>query len=282
MNGFGEISERLRRSTVGVRPAEGGSGGGSGVAWRGDGLVITNAHVARTERVLIETWDGRRLGARVAARDPRRDLAAVRLDAGELAPAEHGDSAALRPGELVIAVGNPLGFSGALSTGVVHGVGPLRGLGARRWVQADVRLMPGNSGGPLADAHGRVVGINTMIAGRLALAVPSNTVREFLERGASPMLGVALQPVAVDFDRQRILGLLVVGLEPASAAEAASLIVGDVLLAADGRRFRSPDDLSDAIQTAAGGVLRLEFLRGDRRRAREVAVRFEERRAMAA
>ena len=95
-------------------------------------------------------------------------------------------------GELVIAVGNPLGFIGALTTGVVHSL-PNR----KRWLAADVRLAPGNSGGPLADAQGRVIGINTMIAGGLALAVPSNAVGEFLSGRAArgPVLGVTLQPV---------------------------------------------------------------------------------------
>jgi serine protease Do len=182
----------------------------------------------------------------------------------------------------VIAIGNPLGFSGALSTGVVHAVGRLRGLGARNWVQADVRLMPGNSGGPLADAGGRVVGINTMIAGGLALAVPSNTVAEFLARGASPGLGVVLQPVTVALEGRRSAGLVVLSVDRASAAAEASMLIGDVLIGAEGRRFSSPDDLAEAIEARAGAVLRLEFLRGDRRQVREVAVRLETRRAMAA
>lgn len=278
MTGFGEIAERLRRSTVTVRePGERG-GAGSGVIWRSDGLLVTNAHVARSERPQIELWDGRRYDGELEARDPRRDLASLRVNAPDLTPVEAGDSASLRAGELVIAVGNPLGFSGALSTGVVHAVGRLRGLGARNWVQADVRLMPGNSGGPLADARGRLVGINTMIAGGLALAVPSNTVAEFVAGGVSPGLGVVLQPVRVG----RSLGLLVLNVDRASAAASASMLAGDVLVGAEGREFRSADDLAEAIEAQAGGVLRLEFLRGDRRQVREVAVRLEGRRAMAA
>lgn len=279
MTGFGEIGEQLRRSTVAVRA---GRGGGSGVIWSGDGLIVTNAHVARSERTEIELWDGRRLEGEVETRDPRRDLASVRVEARGLPSVEAGDSSALRPGELVIAIGNPLGFSGALSTGVVHAVGRLRGLGARNWVQADVRLMPGNSGGPLADAGGRVVGINTMIAGGLALAVPSNTVAEFLARGASPGLGVVLQPVTVALEGRRSAGLVVLSVDRASAAEEASMLIGDVLIGAEGRRFSSPDDLAEAIEARAGAVLRLEFLRGDRRQVREVAVRLETWRAMAA
>ena len=185
--GFGEAAEKLRRSTVQVtQDTRRERGSGSGVIWTDDGVIVTNAHVARDDRSRVTLWDGRAFDAAVIARDPRRDLASLRIAASDLERANAGDSGALRAGELVLAVGNPLGFIGALTTGVVHGFGPMRGLGRQNWVQASIRLAPGNSGGPLADAHGRVVGINTMvITGGLALAVPSNTVADFLKRGAS-------------------------------------------------------------------------------------------------
>ena len=167
--------------------------------WSSDGRVITNAHVARSAHIGIELWDGREFRARVASRDSQRDLAELRIDATDLATdlpsALVADSSQVRPGELAIAIGNPLGFVGALTTGVIHAVGPLHGLGSRSWVQADVRLAPGNSGGPLADARGRVIGINTMVAGGLALAIPSNTVRSFLSNAPSDAwLGVTVRP----------------------------------------------------------------------------------------
>jgi len=282
--GLGEVAERLRRSTVHLRIEGGREGSGSGVLWSSDGLLVTNAHVARSERAMAELWDGRKLEASVTARDTRRDLASLRIDgAAGLPAATSGDSSGLRPGELVMAVGNPLGFTGALSTGVVHALGPLRGLGSRSWVQADVRLAPGNSGGPLADARGRVIGINTMIAGGLALAVPSNTVTEFLRRGSSSVsLGVVVQPVPVDFQNQRRLGLLVLKVLPASVAEAASLLTGDLLLGVAGRAFHSTDDLADALEASRARGLSLDFLRGDRRNARQVAVRLDPARAAAA
>src|ERR1700751_1241423 len=179
--GFGEIAEKLRRSTVLIHA--GGRGGGSGVIWSSDGRVITNAHVARGANIGVELWDGREFSARVASRDSQRDLAELRIEAADLPSAAIADSSQVRAGELAIAIGNPLGFVGALATGVIHAVGPIRGLGAHSWVQADVRLAPGNSGGPLADAHGRVIGVNTMVAGRLALAIPSNDVRDFVAQG---------------------------------------------------------------------------------------------------
>ena len=101
------------------------------------------------------------------ARDPRRDLAALRIAAQGLEAAAPGDSAALRPGELVLAIGSPLGFAGALSTGVVHSIGALPGMGRQRWILAAVRLAPGNSGGPLADAGAGWSGINTAIVNGL-------------------------------------------------------------------------------------------------------------------
>ncbi|MGB7438178.1 MAG: trypsin-like peptidase domain-containing protein, partial [Candidatus Acidiferrum sp.] len=170
INGLGEVAERVRRYTVLVQP--GGRGSGSGVIWSTDGTIITNAHVVRGSRMEVTLWDGREYPAEVTNRDTRSDLATLRIPAVDLSSAAPLNSSEVRPGEVVIAVGNPLGFLGAMTMGVVHAVGPLRGLGDRSWVQADVRLAPGNSGGPLADVHGRVIGINTMVAGRTALAIP--------------------------------------------------------------------------------------------------------------
>lgn len=187
MDAFIEIAARLRRATVRVRghgSLSGQHGGGSGVIWQPDGLIITNAHVARGPRPSVILADGRTLVATVTARDERHDLAALTVDATGLPAAVIGDSDALRVGALVLAVGNPLGLAGALTTGIVHAALP-DGPRGHGWVRADVRLAPGNSGGPLADAAGRVIGINSMIAGGLALAVPSNTVARFL-RGTAP------------------------------------------------------------------------------------------------
>lgn len=272
---FGEVAERLRRSTVQVSSGRSRPGSGSGIIWSSDGVIITNAHVARSDRLRVELWDGRDFDAELTARDSRRDLASLRISEPDLPAAAAGDSSALRPGELVLAVGNPMGFIGALTTGVVHALGPLRGVGRQTWVQAAVRLAPGNSGGPLANARGQVIGVNTMIAGGgLALAIPSNAVADFLRRGASgPALGVTVRPVA--FGNRGSIALVVLEVAPNGAGEAASLLIGDLLLGANGHRFRSVDDLADAIDGATGGVLNLQFTRGDHRNQREVVVRFE-------
>ena len=256
MRGFGEIAERLRRSTTQVIVGERG-GAGSGVVWSADGLILTKAHVVRAPAVRVELWDGRRFDARVVARDPRRDLATLRIPAEGLESATPGDSRALRPGELVMAIGNPLGFAGALSTGVVHSIGTLPGMGRQRWIRADVRLAPGNSGGPLANAQGQVVGINTAIVNGLGVAAPVSAAVDFLRHGVRPALGVTLRPLP--------LGLMILDVEPGGAAAASSLRAGDRLLC-------SFDELSDVLDSGSD-VVRLRFLRGNREQVREVFVR---------
>src|SRR3984957_1335985 len=134
---LGEVAERLRRSTVQVRLLD-AQAGGTGVIATADGRIVTNAHVARGKQASIELWDGRELPATLLARDARRDLATLQISAGGLPAAVFGDSNKLRVGELVIAIGNPMGFIGALTTGVVHSL-PSQ----QRWVAADVRLPRG-------------------------------------------------------------------------------------------------------------------------------------------
>jgi serine protease Do len=269
--GFGEIAEKLRRSTVLIRAGERGSG--SGVIWSSDGVIITNAHVARSPKMRVELWDGREFEAAVTSRDSRRDLAALRVEANSLPAATAADSSNVRPGELAIAIGNPMGFVGALTTGVVHAVGPIRNAGPQEWVQASVRLAPGNSGGPLADVRGRVIGINTMVAGRLALAIPSNAVSDFLSAGAGDSwLGVTLYPVRVPRKGSNAFGLVLLEVEPGSPAAQASLMPGDILLGTEAEPFKFIEDLSKAIRGRGPRVLRLEFLRGDYSRIRRVTV----------
>lgn len=262
---FGDVVEKLRRSTVQV------GRGGSGAIWSPDGNIVTNAHVVdgagQGGTVPVELWDGRRFSGHIVRRSGRRDLAAVRIEASGLPSVAVGDSTALRVGELVIAVGNPLGFIGAASTGTVHG------FENRSWVVSQLRLAPGNSGGPLANAGGEVVGINTMIAGRLAFAIPSQAVGEFLmpPREAHGVLGVVVRPIPIDWT-PRQPGLIVLEVIPHSPAEHASLLQGDVLVGAGGRQFRSVQDLEIAIRASRGGILDLQFRRGAKANIRTVAV----------
>jgi len=152
--------------------------------------VVTNAHVATARRVTLRLPDGSFVEGETVWRDPARDLAVVAAPGlARLPPVEPGDAGRVRPGSLVFAIGHPWGVRDAVSVGVFHRVGPIApGMGVpdsirrQAWVQAAVRLAPGNSGGPIADAEGRVIGVSAMIVGGLALAVPALEV-EGLRRG---------------------------------------------------------------------------------------------------
>lgn len=173
------LAEALQRVTVRVQV--GGAGEGSGIVWRPDGLIVTNAHVARGAAARVSLPGGDRVEGRVVARDPSADLAALLIPVGGLIPATPGDTSTLRPGEIVVALGHPLGVANALSLGVVHEVERGRE-GVPRWIAADLRLAPGNSGGPLAGVDGRVLGLNTMVYGGLGYALSVSTIARFLRR----------------------------------------------------------------------------------------------------
>lgn len=282
------LADRLRASTVAVqvgsrtRRGPTPAGQGSGIVWRADGLIVTNAHVARADQALVTLPDERRVAARTVARDPGRDLALLQVEADGLTPATPADAAALAPGALVFAFGHPLGHANALAAGVLHATSTarppwLRGAppGGRprvAVVQADVRLQPGNSGGPLANASGQVLGVNAMVVNGLGVAIAAREVTRLVERHsgattATPRLGVSLRAVAVRTpgvaDRP---ALLVLEVTPGSAASAAGLLPGDVLLGADAAPLHSADDLTDALRrAAAAGRLTLDLGRGGRR-----------------
>lgn len=181
-----ELADRLRRITVRIFTRDDRfEGFGAGVLWRHDGepLIVTNAHVIpprRGDRAHIEVASGMVMDGRVIARDRERDLALLALDATLHARqpfAVLGDGSGLRPGEIVAALGHPFGIPGALSLGVVHAAPDVD-----RWILADIRLAPGNSGGPLATLDGTLIGINAMIVRGLGVAVPANAVRVFADR----------------------------------------------------------------------------------------------------
>jgi serine protease Do len=276
------VARDLRGVTVAVecRPARrgpsrsrgGASGGqGAGIGWSPDGTSVTNAHVAVAESANITLSDGRSTLARVVARDPRRDLAVLRIDARSLGghplrAAAIGDPAALRPGEMVLALGHPLGVEHALSMGVVHAAPDAR---RSPYIVADIRLAPGNSGGPLADAAGRVVGVNAMIVGGLGVAISVDVVREMLAGSTPrPALGVQLRPVRVRIPAgaDESVGWVVLSLDPRGAAARSGVMVGDVLLGHAGRPFTTKADLTALLRDAGpGAVLRLDVGRGGRR-----------------
>ncbi len=175
------LATLVRSYTVEIR-SRGHQSQGGGVIWHADGLVVTNAHVVRDRRPLVALGNDDVVEARVVTLDRSLDLALLSIGGG-IRAAPIGDAEALRAGSLVLALGHPRGVRNALSLGVVHTVTTERGL--PRYIAADVRLAPGNSGGPLVDTSGRVVGINAMIVGGLGVAIPSTVVRRFLHQATT-------------------------------------------------------------------------------------------------
>lgn len=272
VEGFGPIAEQLRRSTVQV--TAGKLGKGSGIIASSSGAIITNAHVVRDLPLSVQLWDGSSFPASLQARNVRRDLAVLKIGTVNLTPVTLSDSDKLRVGELVIAVGNPFGFMGAVTSGIVHAIGCRPGLGPTKWIQAEVQLAPGNSGGPLADARGNVVGVNTMVADGLGLAVPSNAVRRLLAGDLQPApLGVVLRPVGMRASGAPRLGLAILEVNKGSAAEYASLKPGDILTGIEGQALRSMDDLEQALEGSGERLLHLQFVRDDPGKLRTVTVR---------
>jgi serine protease Do len=247
------LADSLRRVTVRVHD-ERGRGAGSGVVWS-DGLIVTNAHVVRGRHATVLDVGGRAARAIVERRDARRDLVALRVEPDQTGRLDVGvasarDSRTIRPGEVVVAFGNPLGLVGALTAGLVQ----------RRndtWVVADVRLAPGNSGGPLADTLGRVVGINSMVAGSLALAVPANAVAAFLDGGSRRLrLGVSLTPTEIGRDGRRFAALLVTGVQAGSRADRAGLMLGDAIVAIDAAALDSRDAPTQLARASTVEIIR--------------------------
>jgi serine protease Do len=177
------VVDKARRCLVEVH--NGRRGGGAGTILHADGLVITNAHVVKGRSPKVTLQDGRTLAARLLTYDEDLDLAAVAVEARELPTIELGQGGQLRPGQWVVALGHPWGVTGATTAGMVIDVGrPVEGLPYRGdLIQVGCHLRPGHSGGPMVDGSGRLVGINTMIAGpEVGLAVPIHSVKRFLKQ----------------------------------------------------------------------------------------------------
>jgi serine protease Do len=248
--------ERIRPSVVQVQ--SGGRGIGAGVVWRTEGAVITNHHVVAGGpgpiRVILP--DGREFDAKVENSNPTLDLALLKVDATDLPAAPVADSSHLRVGELVFAVGHPWGHKNVVTAGIVSGLGeiPIRGTNrTAQYLRSDVQLGPGNSGGPLLNAQGAVVGINAMIfGGDLAISIPSHVATEWVagQPSRKVYLGVGVQPVELPTLEKE--GLMVVAIEPGGPAHRAGLLVGDVLLTVGGRSLEGPDTLSDLLARQAG------------------------------
>ncbi len=266
----GDVADRLRSALVAVRSRE---GGGSGTIWREDGLIVTNNHVVAGDGAEVQLPDDRVLPARVIAREPEHDLAALKVEASGLTAAEAGESSLVRPGQLVFAAGNPWGLRGTVTAGIIISTGRAtveNGIPLEEALRANVRLAPGNSGGPLADAAGRVIGINAMIAGGMAIAVPAHLVTRFLagELPGRGFLGISgrtipLPPaIAASYGADDGVGVMVTDVIDESPAAQAGLLPGDVILRMDGERAGSRALAAGFGRLKVGRRVRLELLRG--------------------
>jgi S1-C subfamily serine protease len=263
------------------------SGSGSGFVFTPDGFALTNSHVVHGAAAIEATLaDGRTLPADLVGDDPSTDLAVVRLHAAGLPHLEFGDAKSIRPGQLAIAVGNPLGFQATVTAGVVSALGrSLRSRSGRLIddvLQTDAALNPGNSGGPLVNSAGQVIGVNTaVIAGAqgICFAVGVNTARfvagKLLTEGRirRGVIGVAGQNVTLPrrlvrlHDLRTEGGILVAGLEPDGPALAAGVAVGDVVVGYDGEPVGGIDDLHRLLTERRLGIPRpLTVLRRGERR----------------
>jgi S1-C subfamily serine protease len=284
------VAERLIPSVASVRVtrSNGGwsaGGAGSAVAFTPDGFLATSAHVvAGTEGGTATFVDGAERTFRVIGRDPLSDLAVIRVD-GDVHAATLGDAARLKVGQLVVAIGNPLGFAGTVTAGVVSALG--RSLATRdgatsrlveNVIQTDAALNPGNSGGALADSGGRVVGINTAVAGvGLGLAVPiddstrgilASLMREGRVRRAYLGIvgGTRPLPARIAGDVGRARGLEVIQLLDGSPAAAAGVRPGDLIVELDGRAIEGVGDLQRLLDGGSiGRRMDLAVWRGERR-----------------
>jgi S1-C subfamily serine protease len=293
-----DVVERIGPAVVGLHLRTDKRGGsGSGVIVAPDGLILTNSHVVGgANRMAVTTADGRSLNARVVGDDPDTDLALVRIEEDVALPAARlGDSKSLKRGQLVIAIGNPLGFESTVTTGVVSALG--RSLRARTGrlmddiIQTDAALNPGNSGGPLVSSRGEVVGINTAIilgTQGICFAVAANTANfvlgELVRHGRvrRSFIGIAAAQTALPRRLRHVAevaqasAVMISSFEPNGPAERAGLAAGDIILSLDGTVVTGADDLVRALTAdKIGREVTLDTTRKGERRS--VTLTAEER-----
>jgi S1-C subfamily serine protease len=286
------VAERLRPAVVNLRGTGRRGGSGSGILFTPDGFLLTNHHVVQgQERVRVRLLSGEELPGQVVGNDPWTDLAVVRAEGtGPLPHGELGDSAKLRVGQLVVAIGSPLGFESTVTAGVISALGrTLRSITGHlvdNVIQTDAALNPGNSGGPLVDSRGRVIGINTAViqpAQGICFAIPINMVRHILPqllqhgrvvRGYLGLHGRVVpipRALARQYELIQTTGVAVVAVEENGPAEEAGLIEDDIIVALGDHPAATVDDLhKHLMQLPVGVPSTITLLRGERRLVRMV------------
>jgi S1-C subfamily serine protease len=287
-----QVAENVRPAVVNLRTGQGCRGGtGSGVLFTPDGFLLTNHHVVGGhDRVRLRLGDGHELAGRVVGNDPWTDLAIVQAEGDKLPHATLGDSTKLRVGQLVVAIGSPLGFESTVTAGVVSALGrTLRSITGHlvdNVIQTDAALNPGNSGGPLVDSRGQVIGINTAViqpAQGICFAIPINMAKHVLPqlmqygkvvRGYLGLHGRVVpipREVARRFGLEQATGVEVMAVEENGPADQAGLQEEDVIVALGDQTAASVDDLHKLLlQLPVGVPATITLLRGDRRFERMV------------
>jgi S1-C subfamily serine protease len=292
------VSIRTRTLSLGdfLRPVP-GQGAGTGFVIASDGVIVTNNHViAGAQSIEVVFADDRKMPARVLGRDPATDLAVMKVDAADLPVATLGDSAALKVGDDVIAIGNALGLQGGptVTRGIISAedrtITAENGTRLEHVIQTDTAINPGNSGGPLVNSSGEVVGINTAVAGdaqNIGFSIAINAAKPIIEElrqgttRSRPFLGVkmfTLTPsIAEELGLKAASGALVAEVTPGSAAEVAGLANGDVITSIDGKEVKAAEDVTTAVNThKPGEEIKVTYRRGEEE-AKEATVKLGER-----
>lgn len=287
------VAESLRPAVVNLRGGQGrGAGGsGSGILFTPDGFLLTNHHVVRgMGKIRVRTHDGRELSGRLVGADPWTDIAIVQAEASELSHAALGDSASTRVGQLVVAIGSPYGFDSTVTAGVVSALGrTLRSITGHlvdNVIQTDAALNPGNSGGPLVDSRGDVIGINTAViapAQGICFAIPVNMAKHILPqlmqhgRVVRGYLGVhghdvpVPRPTARRFGLDQTTAVEIIAVETGGPADQAGLDESDLLVALGDTPVTSIDSLHKRLmQLPVGQPAEVVIVRGERRIVRYV------------